>query len=350
MQKNSLNVKKEYNPENSIPITDLIIEIARNIKLLIFIPFFFCVFTVINVTFFIAPGYTSTSKIMSSQGSGSNPSAAVGLAAQFGINLDNQSDLRWPYAETIKSRVFAKRLINKKFDSKQFGKQKSLIYILNSGKSSSEDDISIIESDAIRVFHKMINVNEDLNTGIFTISVSAKEPELAKEINIEIIKELDMHQKQINKENTNKAKAFIEQRILSTEKELIDSEEKLKNFRDRNRRIENSPSLQLEQQRLLREVSVLTGVFTTLKQKLETTKIEEVKDSDYVIIFDPPHKPQFRSSPRKTRMVVQAGIIGLIMGFILIFFKLLWEKIGKKDKNKISKARSILLNQFSNKL
>ena len=44
---------------------------------------------------------------------------------------------------------------------------------------------------------------------------------------------------------------------------------------DRNRRIENSPSLQLEQQRLGREVTVLTGVFTTLKQQLETTKIEE---------------------------------------------------------------------------
>ena len=57
---------------------------------------------------------------------------------------------------------------------------------------------------------------------------------------------------------------------------------------DRNRRIENSPALQLEQQRLNREVIVLTGVFTTLKQQLETTKIEEVKESDYVIILDPP--------------------------------------------------------------
>ena len=44
----------------------------------------------------------------------------------------------------------------------------------------------------------------------------------------------------------------------------------------RNRRIENSPALQLEEQRLSREVAVLTGVFTTLKQQFETTKIEEV--------------------------------------------------------------------------
>ena len=72
---------------------------------------------------------------------------------------------------------------------------------------------------------------------------------------------------------------------------MIDAEEDLRVFMDRNRRIENSPALQLERQRLNREVSVLTGVFTTLKQQLETTKIEEVKESDYVIILDSPEIP-----------------------------------------------------------
>jgi len=60
-----------------------------------------------------------------------------------------------------------------------------------------------------------------------------------------------------------------------------------------NRRpdLENSPALQLEQQRLTRKIAVLTGVFTTLKQQLETTKIEEVKQSDYVVVLDPPEAP-----------------------------------------------------------
>ena len=70
-----------------------------------------------------------------------------------------------------------------------------------------------------------------------------------------------------------KNNSFIEDRIINTRMELENAEEAFKNFRDSNRRIENSPTLQLEQQRLAREVSVLTGVFTTLKQQLETTKI-----------------------------------------------------------------------------
>ncbi|MBI87002.1 MAG: hypothetical protein CMG63_02860 [Candidatus Marinimicrobia bacterium] len=345
-----LNTKNKYTSEDTIPITDVFIKIAENIKLLLIVPFIFILITIINVTFFITPGYTSTSKIMSSQGSGGESSMAVGIAAQFGVNLSGENELKWPYSETIKSRKFARRLISKNFNSKQFGTQKSLRYILTSGKNINEFDISILELDAVKIFQEMINVVEDPKTGIFTISVSAKEPELAKDINNQIINELDLHQKQTNRENASKTKIFIEERIFSIEKELIASEEKLKNFRERNRRIENSPSLQLEQQRLLREVSVLTGVFTTLKQQLETTKIEEVRDSESVVVFDPPEKPVFRSSPRKTLMVIQAAILGLTFSFLLIFFKILLEKISKKDKNKILKAKSIILRQFSIKL
>ena len=87
---------------------------------------------------------------------------------------------------------------------------------------------------------------------------------------------------------------------MTTEQELRNAEESLKNFLDRNRRIENSPSLQLQQQRLAREATVLTGVFTTLKQQLETTKIEEVKESDYAIIIDKPQFPLAPSKPKKT--------------------------------------------------
>ena len=49
-------------------------------------------------------------------------------------------------------------------------------------------------------------------------------------------------------------KYFIKDRILETEKELMAAEEDLKVFRDRNRRIENSPTLLLEQQRLGRRL------------------------------------------------------------------------------------------------
>ena len=112
---------------------------------------------------------------------------------------------------------------------------------------------------------------------------------------------------------------------------------------DRNRRIENSPALQLEQQRLGREVTVLTGVYTTLKQQLETTKIEEVKESNYVIIIDPPEAPLVRSKPNKKMMVILAGILGIGLSLVIILIKEFIVNIKKEERNKISEAKALVL-------
>ena len=114
-------------------------------------------------------------------------------------------------------------------------------------------------------------------------------------------------------------KQFIKERIFDTEKELMAAEESLKVFMDRNRRIENSPALQLEQQRLGREVTVLTGVYTTLKQQLEMTKIEEVKESDYVVVIDPPEEPLRRTRQNKKLAVILSGFLGISLGILYAF-------------------------------
>ena len=115
---------------------------------------------------------------------------------------------------------------------------------------------------------------------------------------------------------------------------------------DRNRRIQNSPALQLEQQRLTREVTVLTGVFTTLKQQLETTKIEEVKESDYVVVVDTPEVPLDPSKPDKLLSIIMAGLIGIVLGVLIGFFKEASE--NDEDKEKILKAKLLFSNNISN--
>ena len=190
---------------------------------------------------------------------------------------------------------------------------------------------------AVDNFIAMIDIIEDnTQTGILTLSINASEPSLAAEINKVLIEELDAHQLKYNKAKTSDAKQFIEERIIDIEKELMAAEEDLKIFMDRNRRIENSPALKLEQQRLGREGTVLTGVFTTLKQQLETTKIEEVKESVYVIVFDPPEVPLKRSKPNKRLIVILAVFLGLVLGMVLAFIREYAANSDKEEKDKIS--------------
>ena len=204
-----------------------------------------------------------------------------------------------------------------------------------------------LELIAIRELLNMISISENIKTSIITFSVNASEPRLAAEINQKFIEELDSHQRNYNKAKTSQTRQFIESRIYDTEKELKSAEEFLKIFLDRNRRIENSPSLQLEQQRLAREVTVLTGVFTTLKQQLETTKIEELKESDYVITLDHPNIPLERSKPKKKRMVILAGFLGVGLGLMLAFIHEYLSNSEGEQKDRISEAKFLVYKNIS---
>ena len=332
--------------EEQISLGDLILTLAKHIKMIVVIPSLLCILVIVDVTFFRGHTYTSTSKIMSSS-EVNRVSQAAGLAAQFGINLPSGQDgPKWVYPEIIKSRTLARSLLKRKFDTIEFGPQKTLLHILTNKNNSSEVSTYALEASAVNKLNKMISLSEDSKTSIITLSISASEPKLSKDINDVLIEELDTHQRSYNKSKTSDAKRFVTERINDTEKELIAVEEALKIFKDRNRRIGNSPALQLEQQRLEREVTVLTGVFTTLKQQLETIKIEEVKKSDYVVVLDPPEIPLERSAPKKKQEVIFAGVVGISIGLILGYIKEYSDTRDKEEKKKFIKSKDLIINNI----
>ena len=158
-------------------------------------------------------------------------------------------------------------MLDYKFTTKKFGSEKTLLQILTYGNDEKpEVGLDTLIRDGCNGFIGMVNMSQDGSYYILTISAS--EAIFARDIAVVVIEELDSYLRQSNKDKTSETRQFIEERIDDTEKNLKIAEEVLKDFRVRNRRLENSPALLLEQQRLSREVSVLTGVFTSLKQQL----------------------------------------------------------------------------------
>ena len=323
-----------YN-ENKISPVDIIHFIINHIRIIIITPFVLCVIMIIYVQFLVKPIYISTTKIMSSTASVSSP--ASDIAAQFGIYTGTpKAEPQWVYTEIIRSRTLARSMLKRKFDTIEFGKNKTLLEILMDNKNLKFNSSNLREKIAVDKLIGMISVDKKISH--YDLSISAHEPLFARDIAIALIDELESAQRNYNKSKTSKTRKFVEDRIVETEKELNNAEEALKNFRDRNRRMENSPALLLEQQRLTREVSVLIGVFTTLKQQLENIKIEEVKESNYVIVLDPPEAPLSRSRPNKRFMVTLAGFFGLFLGSIFGFFKD-YSSNNKEIKNGINELR-----------
>ena len=71
----------------------------------------------------------------------------------------------------------------------------------------------------------------------------------------------------------------------------------LKTFREKNRNINSSPELLLEQTRLMRQVEVQSQTYITLLTQFELVTVEENEDSPIIEVFDPPFVPIKRLSP-----------------------------------------------------
>ena len=115
-----------YFEEDTISLSDILLTLARQLKVIIITPTILCTLTIIYVLFYTKPVYTSTAKIMSSS-SGGGMSQTVGLAAKFGIVMPTgQSEPNWVYPEIIKSRTLARAVLQRKFDTNKFGPQKGV--------------------------------------------------------------------------------------------------------------------------------------------------------------------------------------------------------------------------------
>ena len=99
---------------------------------------------------------------------------------------------------------------------------------------------------------KAISVIKTRKSPLLTMKVSLFEAKLSSDVADSIIVEIDKIISNFRSSRILDKKTFVDSRLLDVNKQLIKAEEDLKVFRERNRNILSSPSLLLEQERLLR--------------------------------------------------------------------------------------------------
>ena len=175
---------------------------------------------------------------MSSSSGGGASQATAGIAAQFGIALPGQSEPQWVYPEIIKSRTLARAMLKRKFDTEKYGPQKLLLQILTYGNEEPKIGLDTLTKSGVESVINMIDIEQ--GGSFYNLTISGPEPLFVRDFAAALIEELDTHQREYNKAKTSETRIFIEEQIADTRMELETAEEVLKDFTDRNRRIENS--------------------------------------------------------------------------------------------------------------
>ncbi|OLD78470.1 MAG: hypothetical protein AUI33_03615 [Ignavibacteria bacterium 13_1_40CM_2_61_4] len=166
----------------------------------------------------------------------------------------------------------------------------------------------------VRKLRRSVDANLDRRSGVLSIRVRARRPELAAAIANALDSLLQDFAVHSFTSQAGENRRFIEGRLEGVQGQLSGAEEQLRAFRESNLRIGNSPRLQLEVGRLTRRLREQEEVYLTLQRQYELAKIEEHRETPAINIIDPAEVPITRVSPRRVSMTLMGLIIGASAG------------------------------------
>lgn len=191
------------------------------------------------------------------------------------------------------------------------------------------------EDAAIRFVAGAVSVSENLDSGLITISAMADEPVLASQLVESVATHLRARVQEVFTTKTRENLRFVENQFESAREELEEADRALASFEDRNLDTRSS-RLQLEGQRLQREVSFKAQLYTELQAQLTQAQIELQQSEPVITTIEAPSPPLRPSGPNRRLIVLFYLLIGGAAGTTLI---LVLESVGKASEDKLKQQK-----------
>jgi uncharacterized protein involved in exopolysaccharide biosynthesis len=300
------NAETEQKIEKKIDYLEIISILWSKRKFIILVTFIGIVLF-IGISFLFTPTYLSSASILP-EVDNIKYGALADLASLAGVDVGGQTLMLKLYPDIMTSEVILREVIEKKYSSQYYNKPVNLYEYFEIDEETPRRTFEV----TLKNIRNKLKVNLNIKNGLITYSIETKDPIVTADILNTITEQLN--QFLLTKKNTNASeqRKFIEKRLADVKKDLEKAENMVKEFKEKNRRVSDSPQLILEQERLVREVNLQTVLFTTLKQQYELAKIDEVKNIPVINVLDEAKPAAKKNSPRRSIYAIGGMIIGLI--------------------------------------
>lgn len=316
----------EYEEVNFINYVNILLKK----RWLIILGVFFCVLATGIYSKTRSPQYTASAKFLPSK----NPEMTSRMGTLIGTSgrvesIESNVTSAY-YTELLKSSPFLERIVKRKFFIKKKGEEVDLISFYGNEIEKGEEPLNRV----INTVGQQLQTSTQRTTNVITISYSTGEPELSASIVNAFLEELIKYNQDMKDNKAKQNREFIENRLEENRKLLKEAEESLAEFTAKNKKIA-TPDLEIELDRLKRNVKVQEEVFITLKKQLELAKIEEQEKTPVIQIIEKAAVPLHKSNPKTKRNVMLAGFVSLFL-FIGLAFVLDYVSKLTLDKERYS--------------
>ena len=271
------------------------------------------------VSFLLPLWYRSTVVILpaADQSKLSGLGGLTDLASLAGVNVGGEISIPKLYPTIVKSEAVLKNVIFQKYKTRLFPDSANLLQIWD----IDAKDPRVAYETMLLVLREEVDVSLDIKTNVLSISLLTKEPQLSADIVNAIAHELDLFMRTKRTTNATEQRKWIEGRLRDVEGDLGKSENELKDFRENNRRIADSPQLLLEEGRYARQVQINSTLYTELKRQYELTRIEEIKNIPIVNIMDAGRPAAKKEKPERRLIVTISFFLSAMAGIGFVYVR-----------------------------
>ena len=237
--------------------------------------------------------------------------ALTGLVAA--ISGSSGGDPSSSYVDILNSRWMADNLLKDTYD---FQDHPFMFMPWKSRRMTLEDYLGVANHDkALRQFSDIFSVSHDLKSGLVTIGVETRSPELSKAVTNSALKYLDTF---VNENSQSRSKAtvvFLTNRLEDAKTLAAQAEDSLYQFATLNRGYHesNDPAVVLKGARLESDLSLRRDLVHTLSQNLEQALINEKDDTPVVNVLDAGNLPIEKHSPHRALLILAAALLAALL-------------------------------------
>jgi uncharacterized protein involved in exopolysaccharide biosynthesis len=178
--------------------------------------------------------------------------------------------------------------------------------------------ISEEEFEYFKEINEMLTLNINDKDGYLEITATSKLPQMAAQLvkNAENILQNEIIA--IKTKSSLELLAYLEEQYTIKNKLLIEAQDNLANFKDRNLNISRS-SFSNEQTRLETALQIETSVFQNVATQLEQVKLQVAKDTPVFSFLKPVVVPIGKSAPKRSLIVIIWLFLGVVVsiGYLL---------------------------------
>jgi uncharacterized protein involved in exopolysaccharide biosynthesis len=266
----------------------------------------------------LSPRTYSSSATFIPQGSEASTSGLALAAGQLGIRVGGGGGTWGPpvYVELLHSNALLAPIALDTVTVTEEGRRTTIADVL---RVPANKNRLLRAENAVSALAGVVRVAEIKPLGAVEVSVKTRWPSVSLALAERLVSGVNQFNLERRRTQATAERQFVEIQTAEAQTTLRQAEDRLLTFLQRNRAIAGSPELAFERDRLQRDVSLRTQVYTSLLQNLEEARMREVRDTPVITILEPPRLPVMSDGRRTVQRIILGGFIGVAFGVLIGF-------------------------------